>query len=124
MNKYEVINEFLSGFNMPAYAVGSVPSTPEFPYLTYQLLTGDFMSGEMAMEVNLWFYTASEAAPDLKADEIKAAIGYGGKMLVYDGGALWIKRGSPWCQAIPDEAGNKMIKRRYINIDLEYITMD
>lgn len=124
MNKYEAINKFFSGFGIPAYPVGSVPTEPKFPYLTYQLPTGDFQSRETAMEVNLWFYTTSEADPDLKADELKKAIGYGGRLLTFEDGAVWIKRGSPWCQAVPNESGNSMIKRRYINVDLEYLTMD
>lgn len=124
MNEQEAIYQFLAGFGIPAYAVSAVPSEPKFPYLTYNLVTGDFLSGEVPMEVNLWFYTASEAAPDKKARELSKAIGYGGKILPFDGGAIWLKRGSPWCQNVPEGTGNSMVKRRYINIDLEYISMD
>ena len=47
----------------------------------------------------------------------------GGAFVPYDGGAMWIKRGSPWCQNIADES-NKNIKRRYLNITVEYLSQN
>ena len=80
-------------------------------------------SGEIALTVNLWYYTESEAMPNAKAQEISDAIGMGGCMVAYDGGAMWIKRGSPWCQNIADES-DKNIKRRYLNITVEYLSQN
>lgn len=121
-SKHEALYKFFAGFGIPAYSAGAVPSEPAFPYLTYSAATGDFMGGETSIEVNLWYYTASEAHPDMKADEIGQAIGYGGKILPFDGGAIWLKRGSPWCQAVPTDGTNNMVKRRYINVDAEFFT--
>ena len=61
--------------------------------------------------------------PNAKAQEISDAIGMGGCMVAYDGGAMWIKRGSPWCQNIADES-DRNIKRRYLNITVEFLSQN
>ena len=71
--------------------------------------------------VNLWYYTTQEAEPNAKAQEISDAIGLGGVFVPCDDGAIWIKRGSPWCQNVRDDSDTN-IKRRYLNITVEYIT--
>lgn len=124
MNRYEAIQKFFEGFNVPAYAESAVPAQAKFPYLTYNLVDGDFMSGEVAMNVNLWFYTDSEAKPNALAAELARAIGYGGRLLTFEGGAVWLKKGSPWCQNVPDDSGDEKVKHRYLNVDLEFLTME
>lgn len=123
MNKAQAIYKFFSGFEIPAYAATSVPAQAEFPYLTYELVDGDFASGETTMTVHVWYYTDSEAAPNQKVFEIAQAIGYGGRLLKYDGGAAWIKKGSPWAQSVPDQ-DNEKVKHRYLNVDVEYMSMN
>lgn len=122
MNRHQAIYQFLSGFDIPAYASGSVPAEAEFPYLTYEMVDGDFLSGEVNMTVHVWYYTDTETAPNQKVFELSKGIGYGGKKLNFDDGAVWVKKGSPWCTNVPDE--NSKVKHRYLNIDLEFITMD
>jgi hypothetical protein len=34
---------------------------------------------------------------------------------------IWIKRGSPWAQALTVEGEDEKVKRRYVNINLEYL---
>ena len=41
-------------------------------------------------------------------------------MLACDGGGLWVKRGSPFWQAV--DSGEPGVKRRYINLSIENIT--
>lgn len=123
MNKYEALYEFMSSFGIPAYVSTSVPPEAEYPYLTYEVVDGDLMSGEVPVAVNLWYYTESEAEPNQKVSEIAQAIGYGGKCLGYDEGFMWLKKGNPWAQSIPDDSGDIRIKRRYLNVDIEYIAM-
>ena len=52
---------------------------------------------------------------------MSAAIGMGGVQDPCDGGAIWFKRGSPWCQNLYDPA-DANIKRRYLNVTAEYLT--
>lgn len=118
------IYQFLSGFGIPAYAASSVPDQAAFPYLTYDLVVGEWMQAEVNMPVNVWYRTDSEATPNAKVREIGAAIGMGGVTLPCDGGMVWVKKGSPWAQAMTIEGEDEKVKRRYININLEYLTID
>lgn len=122
MTKAAALYQFFSSFEMPAYAASAVPEDVPFPYLTYELTTGAWGDGEAGLTVNLWFHTTSEAVPNAKADEISRAIGLGGVQLACDGGVIWLKRGSPWCQSLTDST-DKSIKRRYINVSAEYSTL-
>ena len=120
MTKDYALHQFFNSFGLPGYPASSVPDDVIFPYLTYELVLGAW-GDENALTVNLWYYTESEAIPTAKAQEISDVIGMGGKILLCDGGALWIKRGSPWCQNLRDET-NATIKRRYLNITVETLT--
>lgn len=121
MTKTEALHQFFSSFDMVAYTTASVPEDARFPYLTYEPITSAWDGGEVGITVNLWFYTESEAIPNTKAQALSDAIGLGGKVLSCDGGYIWLKRGSPWCQSLRDDASPD-IKRRYINISAEYLT--
>lgn len=123
MTKGAALHQFFNGFGIPAYTTTSVPDDAVFPWLTYELVTGSIENGENALTVNLWYYGDSEAIPNAKAQEIADAIGYSGKILNVDGGFIWIKRGSPWCQNLRDDT-NSNIKRRYLNIIAEYLTLN
>lgn len=121
MTKAAALQAFFSSFGIPAYTASSVPNDAVFPWLTYELVTGAFDGAPISLTVNLWYYTDSEAVPNAKAQEISDEIGRGGKVVPCDGGYIWIKRGSPWCQSIIDET-NKNIKRRYINVTADFLT--
>lgn len=114
------IYSFLSSFGIPAYATSATPDNAEMPYITYNLIIGDFID-EVSMNANLWYRTESEAEPNAKVREIEKTMGTGGKIIKYDGGAVWIKKGTPWCQSVPGE--DNSIKCRYINFDLDYIEL-
>lgn len=121
MTKGAALYQFFSGFGMDAYTATGVPDDAILPYLTYELITSAWEGGEVGITVNLWYRTESEALPNAKAEELSRAIGVGGKILACDGGYIWLKRGSPWCQSLKDDT-NPAIKRRYINVTAEYLT--
>lgn len=120
MTPEAAVYNFLSGFGIPAYAATSTPSDAEFPYLTYDLVLGEWNDGEVNMPVNVWYRTDSEAIPNAKVREMRQAIGIGGVQVPCDGGVLWIKRGSPWAQVMRVEGEDEKVKRRYVNINLEF----
>lgn len=121
MTPEAAIYQFLSGFGIPAYTSTSVPDDAAYPYLTYDLVIGgEWNSGEVSMPVNVWYRTESEAAPNSKVRQMGAALHGGGVQVPCDGGVLWIKKGSPWAQAVREE-GDNMVKRRYVNLDIEYL---
>ena len=123
MTKDKALHAWFQSFGVPFYPASSVPNDVLFPYGTYELITSAWDEGEVGLTVNLWYYTESEAIPNTKAEEISNAIGMGGTLVPCDGGAIWIKRGSPWCQNLRDDSAPN-IKRRYLNITAEYLTSD
>lgn len=120
MTKAAALNKFFNTFGMTAYPSSAVPEDVIFPYLTYELATGDIYSGDISIVVNLWFHTQSEKIPNDKVEQIAKAIGIGGATVPYDEGAIWIKKGSPFSQSLNDE-NNNTVKRRLINLTLEYL---
>lgn len=122
MTKEAALHKFFSSFGMKAYPASAVPDDGRLPYLTYEMITSAWETGEVALTVNLWFYTTGEAAPNAKAGELSQAIGPGGRVFPCDGGYIWLKRGSPWCQSLGEET-DPNIKRRYINVTAEFLTL-
>lgn len=121
MTPEAAVYTFLSSFGIPAYAASSVPDQATFPYLTYDLVLGEWGQPEVNVPVNVWYRTDSEALPNAKVREISNAIGMGGVLLHCDGGALWLKKGSPWAQAMTVEGEDEKVKRRYVNINIEFL---
>jgi hypothetical protein len=123
MTPEAAVYTFLSSFGIHAYAASSVPDQATFPYLTYDLVLGEWGQPEVNVPVNVWYRTDSEALPNAKVREISQAIGMGGVTLPCDGGMLWVKKGSPWAQAVTVEGEDEKVKRRYVNINIEYLTI-
>ena len=121
MSKASALQTWFSGFGLTAYEESNVKASPTFPYLTYTYATGDFDSGEVPIIVNLFYRTESNVAIDAKAEQIYDAIGRGGVVVPVSNGAIWLKRGSPFSQAIA-EPSDANIRRRYINITAEFLT--
>lgn len=122
MTKEQALHQFFNSFDIVGYRSTSVPDDVIFPFLTYDAPISSFEEEPVSITANLYYYTDSEAVPDAKAEEIRQRIGMGGVLLNCDGGSIWLKWGSPWCQSLVDET-NRNIKRRYINITAEYLTL-
>lgn len=123
MTPEAAVYRMLEEAGVPVYAATSVPDGAEFPYATVEMSVGTFWDGEVPLPVSLWYRGDSESAPNAKAREVSALVGSGGRVLPCDGGAVWVKRGTPWSQSMGDSADDK-IKRRYLNLTAEYITTD
>lgn len=121
MTPEAAIYQFLSSFGIPAYAATSVPDQATFPYISYELVVGKWFADEVNMTVNVWYRTDSEAEPNAKVREIGKRIGMGGITVPCDDGMLWIKKGSPWAQAVTVEGEDEKVKRRYVNINIEFL---
>lgn len=123
MNKEQALHKFWSSFDLTAYDESTVPTgkdAPDFPYLTYSVVTDSFDT-DTAPYASLWYKSTVWTDITAKKDEISNAIGMGGKMLPFDGGAIWIKRGTPFAQRMADDSDDT-IRRMYINITMEYIS--
>lgn len=122
MTKEQALHNFFNSFGIVGYRNTSVPDDVIFPYLTYDAPISSFDEDTVSITVNLYYYTDSEALPDAKAEEIRQGISMGGVIVPCDGGGIWLKWGAPWCQSLVDSTNDK-IKRRYINITAEYLTL-
>ena len=122
MTKAAAIYQFWNSFGLMAYDENSVPHDADFPYITYQLVTDSF-DREVAASASLWYRSESWTAINAKTEEISQKISRGGKIIPFDGGAIWMKRGQPFAQNMGDESDD-LIKRKYLNITAEFITAD
>ena len=119
MTALQAIQAFWSSFGLSAYDEHSVPYKTEFPYITYTI-SEDFFDHPVAESVSLWYHSPSWAAIIEKGEQIAEFISRGGRMVGYDGGTIWIKRGSPWAQRL-DDPSDDMIRRLVLNIEYEFI---
>ena len=120
MTQAAALKTFFNSFGINAYPDTEVPQGATLPYMTYQLITGGW-GAPVSMTVNLWYYGGTNLAIDAKAQEMNTTINIGGVVMPCDGGALWITKGAPFCQAIRDPTDER-IKRRFINLNVEYLT--
>lgn len=122
MTKAAAIYQFWNGFGLTAYEENTVPTDAAFPYITYQLVTDSFDS-DVAATASIWYSSESWTAINAKTEEIAKYIGLGGKIIKCDGGRIWIKRGQPFAQNMGDESDD-LIKRKYLNLTIEYFIAD
>ena len=120
MTPEAAIYRFMNSFGIPAYASASVPSDTKFPYITYDVALGEMLESDVNMPGSVWYRTESEAEPNAKVREMFLRIGRGGVTIPVDGGMIWIKRGSPWAQALNIEGEDEKVKRRYVNVNIEF----
>jgi len=121
VKKMYALHEFWSGFGWKAYSNYSVPDRAELPdrYITYEASADDF-GHEIAQTAML--YHRSPSWEDITTEEelIADAIGRGGKMIPFEGGAFWIRKGNPWAQRM-DEANDDSIRVIALNYTIEYL---
>ena len=120
MDKAQALHAFWDGFGMKAYDENTVAENATFPRITYSVST-DSIGNLVILSASLWYNTRSWEDISKKADEIAAAIGYGGKILPVDGGYVWIMRGSPFAQRMAEPSDN-MVRRIALNINAEFLT--
>lgn len=116
----QAFTEFLAAFGLPVYGNESVPDGASFPYMTYAWTGTDFWGGTASLEVDVWYRGPSESEPNRMVATMSKTLG-GGKMIACDGGAMWLRKGSPFVQSLGDST-DRDIHRRYILIDVDFYT--
>lgn len=122
MTKAAALYQFFSSFGLPAYEENTVPDNAEYPYLTYAVTTGGWGNAQYASHCSLWYRTDSWVEINAKTEEIQKRLDIGGVVVSCDGGALWVLAGDPFAQNMVDP-NDASVKRKYINVVLEYWTM-
>lgn len=130
--KSDALQEFWSSFGLRAMNEYAVPSKGDadggepFPYITYQEESDSFDS-RCVLTASVWDKMGNGYNADRKnhekAEDISKTIGRGGVWLNYDGGCLWITRGSPFAQFMGDPE-DSAIRRVVINIVAEFWSAD
>lgn len=118
MTKEQAYHAFLASFGWTTYDENTVPDGAAMPRITYNLSVAEF-GFPVAMSISLWDRSTSWTTITNKANEIYNAIGLGGKIIPFDGGYIWVKRGQPFSQRMADE--NDSIRRIYIVLEVEYL---
>lgn len=119
MSISEVLCNFWSGFGLSAYDENTVPDEAVIPYITYET-SDDFFGSDRSLSASIFYRSPSWVDVTQKEQEIAEYIGRGGRMLACDGGAIWIKRGSPWAQRMA-EPSDSMVRRIVLNYEIEFI---
>lgn len=119
MNKMQTLDAFWNGFDLPAYDENSVPDDITLPYITYEAMDNDF-GQPIALTASLWYRDSGWSAITAKEQEISDYITRGGRMLAYDGGAIWLQKQTPWAQRMQD-SNDEMIRRIVLNISVEFL---
>ena len=120
-NAAQTIQSFLEGFNVPAYDENTVPENAPFPRMTYGYSEDEF-DKPVIIPVSIWDRSYSWARANGIAKAIKDGVPFGGILIPYEDGRIWIKRGTPFEQRLGDEDDD--IRRIYINLEAEYLSVE
>lgn len=122
LDKEQTLNAFWESFGWPAYDEGTVPEDAPYPRLTYNVVV-DSLEHQVAMYASLWDRSTSWEKVAKKSAEISRAITrMWPPAIAFDGGRLFITKGSPFAQRMVDE--DDMVRRIYINITAEYFSAE
>ena len=113
----KALKQFVGGFGLPAYAVGSVPNDVSVPYLTYPIQEPEWTS-KATFYIQGWYHTTSNTALVEKADQIIREIGTG-ITINTDSGYLVIYPETPLVQMMTDGDYRSF----YINLSINVYQM-
>lgn len=119
MTKEQALQSFFSSFDWPAFDENTVPDDAVLPYITYEVML-DNLGAPVYFSASLWDRSSKWTTIDAKTREITDRIGRSGITLPYDGGAIWLIRGSPFIQRMADD--DDMIRRILLNLQAEFIS--
>lgn len=121
MDKGQKLNAFWNSFGWKAYDEQTVPDDAELPYITYSFAS-DSLDTVVTMAASLWDRSGSWERVTKMSDHISEVLGtLHPPTFTVDGGRIYITRGTPFAQRMSD-ATDAMIRRVYLNIEVEYFT--
>lgn len=123
MTKAQALYSFWSRFGWLAVDEQAMYDTtfdPPDRYISYESAEDSF-DAPVLIGADLWHRSMSWKDISDKAEEISNEIGRGGIFVPYDGGAIWITRGSPFSSHMSAETSND-VRRIHITINAEYLS--
>lgn len=131
MNKQQAYNAFWRQFGVFAFEENSVPddetiqalidsgvAPSKYPYITYQVMTGD-LDSVLTPSASIWDRSNSTEKIDLLANQIAEAIARMTPIKV-DEGRMFITVGSPFSQHMEDS--DSAIKRNVLTLNVEFLS--
>ena len=125
---HKALYTFWSGFSfngksIPAYLSGHVPSKTQFPYITFEVVEGDFFSGNILTAFG-WFKAESGGNVNAEVanflDSVEAAIPPGGTVLpVGEGYAVLCPNGSNFLSYETDPENRDIVGGR-VSYEIHY----
>ncbi len=119
MDKMKALQTFWRSFSLPAYDENSVPDNAEPPYVTYEA-SSDSLGNQLPQSASLWYRDSSWSAITAKEQEIADYITRGGRTIKYDGGVMWLQKGTPWAQRMAEQ-NDDSIRRIVLNVVVEFL---
>ena len=132
MNKQQAYKAFWGSFGVLAFEENSVPDDEtfaalinagivksKFPYITYQVLTGD-LNDAIFPTASIWDKSTSWETADTLSNVISAYI-QGMHTIKLDNGRMFITKGRPFSQHMGED-GDTSIKRVVLNLGVEFFT--
>ena len=110
----QALQDFFSGFGIPAYAENTIPDDAEPPYITYPQKEPEWREKTTFYAIVYYRHRDSNLDSLAKADEIVAAIGEGIRLPI-DGGYVVLWPETPLVQAMPP---NGDVRPAYINLSI------
>lgn len=121
MDKAQAIDQFWSGFGLPAYDENTVPDDAVMPYITYSVSTGS-IEDFVLLTASVWYRSTRWREITLKVNEIENMINTASPLAIkIDGGRAYFTKGTPFSQRMA-EPGDDMTRRIYLQINAEFLT--
>lgn len=130
MNKQQAYNAFWRQFGVLAFEENSVPddetiqalidsgvAPSKYPYITYQVMTGD-LDSTLTPSASIWDRSNSYEKADLLANQIAETIARMTPIKVTEG-RMFITAGSPFSQHMEDS--DSAIKRNVLTLNVEFL---
>lgn len=119
MDALQTLHNFWSGFELEAYDENTVPDDAPLPYITFEAPLDNF-GHPLALTASLWYRDSGWTDITAKEQQISDFITRGGRMIAFDGGAMWIQKASPWAQRM-SEPDDDTIRRIVLNLQVEFL---
>lgn len=110
------LNSFFGGFGVPAYLEDNIPATATLPYLTYQPVVPGTWNDTSTFHARLWYKSSAGRVPILETEDLISAALQDGKTLSCEGGAIVLRKGSPWAQPMDNPPEGYLCE--YLNFEI------
>ena len=115
-NINRALNAFFNGFGIPGYLEDNVPPGAALPYLTYQPVIPGGWNESGNFHARLWYPSKNSRVPVLQAEDTISAALADGLTIQCEGGAILLRRGSPWAQPMDNPPEGYLCE--YLNFEL------